>query len=46
MCVYSSKAYYLEELGAGMVETICKIIQQKVKNVVNELENYSEQFVM
>lgn len=29
-----------------MTEAICKIIQQKLENVVNELENCSEQFVM
>ena len=29
-----------------MMEALCKIIQQKLENVVNELENCSEQFVM
>lgn len=29
-----------------MMEAICKIIQQKLEKVVNELENCSAQFVM
>lgn len=33
-------------MGAGMMEAICKIIEQKLENVVNELENCSEQFAM
>lgn len=45
-CVYSLTAHCLEELGARMMEAICKITQQKLKNVVNELENCSEQFML
>lgn len=46
MNVYSLKAHCLEGLGAGVMAVICRITQQKLESVVNELENGSEQFVM
>lgn len=46
MFVYPLKAHCLAELGTEMVEVIFRTTQQKLENVVNELENCSEQFVM
>lgn len=46
MSVYSPQAHCSEEPGARMMEANCKITQQKLGNVVNELENCSERFVM
>lgn len=44
--VYPQQAHCWEELGAGMMEAICRITQQKLKNVVNESENSFERYVM
>lgn len=46
MSVYSPQAHCSEEPGARRMEANCKITQQKLENVANELENCSERFVM
>lgn len=45
-CLFTHCRLIVRRNPARMMEANCKITQQKLENVVNELENCSERFVM